>query len=66
MEWLDDGLDRGWIPGWLREPIGEVQDFGYQRIKRHAWDESTARSLSDLDLNSEEREELAHVLRKAL
>src|SRR2546421_7875 len=44
MERLEDGLDRGWIPGWLREPI-EDQDFGYQRIERYAWGESTARSF---------------------
>lgn len=29
MERLKDGLDRGWIPGWLWEPIEEDLDFGY-------------------------------------
>lgn len=64
MERLEDGLDSGWIPGWLREPIEEDKDFGYQRIERHAWDQSTARSLSDPDVGGEERERLAYVLRK--
>ncbi|KAF2254200.1 hypothetical protein BU26DRAFT_134941 [Trematosphaeria pertusa] len=64
MERLEDGLDRGWIPGRLREPIDEDQDFGYQRIERHAWGESTARNLSDPGVDSEECERLAYVLRK--
>ncbi|KAF2679499.1 hypothetical protein K458DRAFT_117213 [Lentithecium fluviatile CBS 122367] len=63
MERLEDSLDRGWIPGWLRELIEEDQDFGYQRIEFHAWGERTARSL-DPDVNREEREGLAYVLRK--
>ncbi|KAL5371474.1 hypothetical protein DPSP01_014248 [Paraphaeosphaeria sporulosa] len=63
MERLEDGLDSGWIPGWLREPIEEEQDFGYQRIERHAWDQSTARSLS-VTVGGEERKRLAYVLRK--
>ena len=64
MERLEDGLDRGWIPGRLRQLIEEDVDFGYQRIESHAWGDSTARSLSDLDVNSQEREALVYVLRK--
>ena len=64
MEQLEDGLDSGWIPGWLRESIEEDQDFGYQRIERHAWDQSAARSLLDPDVGGEKRERLAYVLRK--
>ncbi|KAF2462694.1 uncharacterized protein BDR25DRAFT_347642 [Lindgomyces ingoldianus] len=64
MERLEDGLDSGWIPGWLRETIEEDRDFGYQRIERHAWDQNTASSPSDLDVGGEERERLAYVLRK--
>lgn len=64
MERLEDGLDRGWIPGRLRQSIEEDADFGYQRIESHAWGGGTARSLSDLDVSSQEREALAYVLRK--
>lgn len=64
MERLEDGLDRGWIPGRLRQLIEEDADFGYQRIESHAWGGGTARSLSDLDVSSQEREALAYVLRK--
>jgi hypothetical protein len=46
---LEAGLDRGWIPGRLRDTITEDQDFGYQRIEPHAWDESAASTLTDPD-----------------
>lgn len=64
MEQLEDGLDRGWIPGRLRKSIEEDADFGYQRIESHAWDDRTAPSLSDMDVDSKEREALVYVLRK--
>lgn len=64
MERLEDGLDRGWIPGQLQELIEEDADFGYQRIESHAWGDSIARSLSDLDVGSEEHEALVYMLRK--
>lgn len=34
---LEDGLDRGYISGWLRRPIENDHDLGYQRIEHHAW-----------------------------
>jgi hypothetical protein len=60
---LEDGLDRGWIPGELQRPIEEDQGFGYQRIERHAWGESTAHTLSG-SIVDETRTELAYMLRK--
>jgi hypothetical protein len=63
MERLERGLDRGWIPGSLRELIEEDQDFGYQRIEHHAWGKSTAHSLSDPDVDGEERTR-AYMLQK--
>lgn len=64
IERLEDGLDRGWIPGRLRELIEEDADFGYQRIVPHAWSNSTSQSLSGLEMDSKEREELVYVLQK--
>jgi hypothetical protein len=64
MERLEDGLDRGWIPGELRKPIEEDEDFGYQRIERHAWSEITARTLSNPSVDGEARTGSAYVLRK--
>lgn len=64
MDRLEDGLDRGYIPGWLRRPIEDDQDFGYQRIEHHAWGESATPDLSDPDLNAEEHEKLVYLLRK--
>ncbi|PVH90837.1 hypothetical protein DM02DRAFT_399961 [Periconia macrospinosa] len=64
MEQLEDGLGRGWIPGRLRKSIEEDADFGYQRIESHAWDDRTAPSLPDMDIDSKERKALAYVLRK--
>ncbi|PSN58769.1 hypothetical protein BS50DRAFT_368104 [Corynespora cassiicola Philippines] len=64
IERLEDGLDRGWIPGQLRELIEEDEDFGYQRIESHAWSNAAARRLADPAVDSEEREALAYLLRK--
>ncbi|KAF2740307.1 hypothetical protein EJ04DRAFT_572164 [Polyplosphaeria fusca] len=64
IERLEDELDRGWIPDRLRELIEEDTDFGYQRIESHAWGDGTPRSRSDPNVDSEDGEALAYVLRK--
>jgi hypothetical protein len=64
MARLEDGLDRGWIPGELQKPIEEGQGFGYQRIERHAWGESTVSTLSGPIVDDETRTGLAYMLRK--
>jgi hypothetical protein len=64
MERLEAGLDRGWIPRPLRALIEEDTDFGYQRIESHAWSDSTARILSEQDVNSRDWEALTYVFKK--
>ncbi|KAF3030366.1 hypothetical protein E8E12_000933 [Didymella heteroderae] len=64
MERLETGLDKGWIPEELRKLIEDDRDFGYQRIERHAWGESTANTLALPITDHEGRIEAVHVLRK--
>ncbi|KAF2023753.1 hypothetical protein EK21DRAFT_118475 [Setomelanomma holmii] len=64
MERLEAGLDKGWIPIELRKLIEEDQDFGYQRIERHAWSENTTSALSNPIVDDELRVRSAHVFRK--
>ncbi|KAF2834338.1 hypothetical protein M501DRAFT_1009755 [Patellaria atrata CBS 101060] len=64
MERLEDGLDRGWIPGLLRDLIEEDRDFGYQRFERHAWSETAASNFSQPGADREECDSLAYMLRK--
>lgn len=64
MERLEDGLDKGWIPIELRKLIEEDQDFGYQRIERHAWSENMTSALSDPIVDDEARIGFEYVLRK--
>jgi hypothetical protein len=64
IEQLEVGLDRGWIPGPLRELIEQDTDFGYQRIESHAWSNSTARTLFDQYVDNGHGEALAYVFEK--
>ncbi|KAF2623921.1 hypothetical protein BU25DRAFT_477519 [Macroventuria anomochaeta] len=64
MERLEAGLDRGWIPCELRELIEEDLDFDYQRIERHAWDQSTPQIPLDPFTDGGVRTGLAYMLRK--
>lgn len=61
---LENGLDQGWIPGWLEELVRADTDIGFQRFKPIAFSNTATRDLSDPNLDSAARAELEYTLRK--
>lgn len=45
---LEDGLDQGWIPGWLEKAIKADTDTGFQRFKPAAFSKTATRDLLTL------------------
>lgn len=61
---LEDGLDEGWIPGWLEKAIKADTDIGFQRFKPAAFSKTATRDLSDPDLDPVVRADLEYTLKK--
>lgn len=77
---LENGLDQGWIPGWLevrtrlmsllnlanlsQELVRADTDIGFQRFKPIAFSNTATCDLSDPSLDSAARAELEYTLRK--